>query len=54
MFGALITPPVFGLIVDVTESYTVSMGLLAMITLLAGAFSTRIDTDTNTDTEQSV
>lgn len=52
MFGALITPPIFGVVVDVTGSYTVSMGILAVVTLLAGSFSIRIDsTDTKTDIE---
>ncbi|WP_436348571.1 MFS transporter [Natronorubrum sp. FCH18a] len=45
MLGAIITPPVFGLIVDITASYTISLGVLAAVMLLAGVFSTRIEAD---------
>lgn len=43
MFGALLVPPVFGLLADLTGTYTISMVLIATMTLLAGVFSARID-----------
>ncbi len=44
MFGALITPPVFGLLADWTNTYAVSMVLIATMTLLGGILSIRIGT----------
>lgn len=45
MFGALVTPPVFGLLADWTETYSISMVLIATMTLLAGLLSSRIGSD---------
>ena len=43
MVGAIVTPPLFGLLTDWTDTYAFSMVLLAVLTLLAGLFSTKID-----------
>ena len=43
MVGALVTPPIFGLVADLTGGYNLPMILLASITLLAGVFSRYID-----------
>lgn len=54
MVGALVTPPVFGLLADVTGAYVIPIGLLAGITLLAGLFSNRIESDTERSRAESV
>jgi ACS family hexuronate transporter-like MFS transporter len=42
IFGAVVTPPVFGYIVDRTGSYSPSLGLLAGLSLIAGLAAIRI------------
>ncbi len=54
MAGALVTPPVFGFVADATGAYAVPMVLLAVVTLLAGLFSIRIDGDGETRRTETV
>lgn len=52
MFGALVTPPVFGLLTDRTGSYVAPMLMVALMTLLAGLFSKRIGDSTRQNTQR--
>lgn len=40
--GAIVTPPVFGYLVDITDGFSASLTLLGTLTLIAGLFSSRI------------
>lgn len=40
--GAIVTPPVFGYLVDITDGFSASLTLLGVLTLIAGLFSSRI------------
>lgn len=53
MSGALVTPPVFGLLADRTGTFTLSMVLIAVLTLLAGVFSASISDEPKGAVEES-
>ncbi|WIV68732.1 MFS transporter [Natrialbaceae archaeon AArc-T1-2] len=42
MFGGLVIPPIFGLLADWSDAYTIPMAMVAILTLLAGIFSSSI------------